>query len=314
MALTAQETRQVLTSARQLTLDAPAERVEVFISRVLGLNPIQQAAYFPGPDPKGLLALAIADLTGKREGILRDEGAIPSFAVYEDNLGIFHVAGLATYLESTGFDAAFRGRLSQHEQIRGALRRLRQGQDLEALAAAIMKEHYGQGEATRGSRDQGIDAIGSKELMRIDPSFSDGSIAIPQALPGETVFLFASSKAVIGAGRGRPKLLNPAHIRELVGGWVIQRSARGIWQKRGIRMLTPVQMILVTTYRLSPDAKGDCRDLGVQVWGVPELIYLVCLTAPQIVFDAKNGYAFSATAFRSWWKERHRARIAPTDL
>lgn len=74
-------------------------------------------------------------------------------------------------------------------------------------------------------------------------------------------------------------------------------------------MLSPVQMILVTTYRLSMDAKADCRDLGVQVWGIPELVYLICKWAPDPIFDAAHGYAFSAASFRSWWKERDRNRL-----
>jgi hypothetical protein len=73
-------------------------------------------------------------------------------------------------------------------------------------------------------------------------------------------------------------------------------------------------MILVTTYRLSTEAKSDCRDLGIQVWGIPELIYLVCRWAPETVFDAVNGNTFSASAFRGWWKERDQARVVPTDL
>lgn len=304
MSLSPKETVQTLMAARQLPLNAPAERVEDFISQVLNLNPIQQAEYFPGPDPQGLLAVAVANLTGDRERVLRVECAIPTFAVYEDNLGVYEIAGLSTYLRSKGYDDEFLGRLAHHEQIGVTLRRLERGQHLEALAAAVMYKDLGYGEATQGTGDQGIDAIGWKELIMINAAFSDGSVSVSQVLPGEKVFLFASSKAVIGKIRVRQKLLNPAHIRELVGGWVIQRSSVGMWQEVGIRMLSPVQMVLVTTYRLSPGAKSECRGLGIQVWGIPELIYLICKFAPATVFDAGIGFEFSASAFRSWWKER----------
>ena len=144
----------------------------------------------------------------------------------------------------------------------------------------------------------------------IDPAFSNGNVDEHDIFPGEKVFLLASSKAVIGAAGQQPKLISPAHIRELVGGWVIQRTDTGKWQKVGIRMLSPVQMILVTTYRLSLDAKAECRNLGIQVWGIPELIYLICLNAPASVFDAIHGYAFLPKAFRLWWKDRDKNRLS----
>ena len=148
----------------------------------------------------------------------------------------------------------------------------------------------------------------------IDSTFSEGIAATPEALPGEKVFLFASSKAFMKPKKPkksdrRPKLIDPAHIRELVGGWLIQRSSAGIWQKVGIRMLSPVQMVLVTTYRLSAEAKAACLTLGIQVWGIPELIYLICLNAPATVFDAQNSYDFRLSEFRAWWKLREQTRL-----
>lgn len=123
------------------------------------------------------------------------------------------------------------------------------------------------------------------------------------------MFLFASSKAFINGQIDQPDLISAAHIRELVGGWTIQRSSVGKWQSVGIRMLSPVQMILVTTYRLSLEAKSECRSLGVQIWGIPELIYLICDSAPDSVFDPANNHAFSTTAFDAWWKVRDQNRV-----
>jgi hypothetical protein len=308
MRLSPRDVSQFLDFARRLPLDAPAERVEDWLSRILGLNPIQRAEYSPSPDPNALFAIAIAYHTEERERILREDCSIPAFAVYEDSLGVYQIAGLSTYLRTKGHIEEFLGRLDHHKKIRAALRRLERGQHLEAIAAAIMREGCGYGEATQGSADQGIDAIGWKELMIIDSAFSDGSVTASQVLPGEQTFLFASSKAVIGHAT-KQRLLNPAHIRELVGGWVIQRSTAGLWRQSGIRMLSPVQMILVTTYRLSTDAKAACRELGVQVWGIPELVYLICKLAPATVFDADNGQAFLADGFRSWWQQRDKDRL-----
>jgi hypothetical protein len=309
MSLTQQEVNQVLDSARNLALNAAAKRVEDFIGRSLGLNPFQQAQYFPDPDPNDLLAIAVARLTRQQEEILRNEAAVPTFAVYDNALGIPSIAGLSTYLEFQGISNQFISRLSNHSEIRNALRSLRRGQHLEALAAAIMSAGCDSGEATRGSGDQGIDAIGWKELLPIHSAFSNVTARVPEVLPGEKVFLFASSKAVLGTRGGLPTLLNPAHIRELVGGWIIQRSSAGMWRPVGIRMLSPVQMILVTTYRLSADARAECSELGVQIWGIPELIYLVCRWAPDAAFNPVNGFVFDSSAFRDWWKAREQTRL-----
>ena len=309
MELSAQEVRRIRTAAGQINLTHAPERVEDFIGRVLGLNPAQLAQYFPTPDPMGLMAIAVGHLTKERENILIGECRVPTFTVYNDALQVPQISGLSTYLSNKQVDPETVSRLSRHQEVRTALRRMGDGHNLEALAAAIMNGECDYGEATRGSGDQGIDAIGWKELMLIEPALSEGSIDLDEALPGEKVFLFASSKALTSGKNRRPKLINPAHIRELVGGWVIQRSSAGMWRRLGIRMLTPVQMILVTTYRLSPDAKADCRTLGVQVWGIPELIYLVCRTAPPSVFDPGNGHAFVPTAFRSWWRQRNQTRL-----
>ena len=264
--------------------------------------------YFPNPDPKGLLAIEVAHLTAERENILRDECMVPTFAVYDDR-GVPHISGLSTYLFGKGYDARFIGRLSHHEVVRTALRALERGHHLEALAAAIMKQNFVTGEATQGSGDEGIDALGWKELLTINGAFTDGGISDSRIVPGERVLFLASSKAIIGTGRGRPRLLDVAHIRELVGTWIIQRSPAGKWKEYGIQTLTPIQLVLVTTYRMSNSAKSQCRTLGVQIWSMPGLIYLICKFAPDEVFDAPNGYLFSAQNFRQWWRERDTNRI-----
>jgi hypothetical protein len=309
MALTNQEVRRITAAVRALAFNAPPARAEDFIAQTLGLNPAQQAQYFPNPDPTGLTGIAVGYLTEERETILRDQCQIPSFAVYQDQQNVFQVAGLDTYLTARQVPARTRGRLAHHRDVRAALRRMQNGHDLEALAAAIMNVHCGYGEATRGSGDQGIDAIGWRQLVLIEPCFSSGAFDPSKGLPGDQVFLFASSKAFTDGRAGPPSLISPAHIRELVGGWVIQRSSVAKWKEVGIRMLTPVQMILATTYRLSNVAKAECRELGVQVWGIPELIYLICLTAPDTVFDPANNHTFDGRAFGTWWRQRNATRL-----
>src|SRR5688500_7265493 len=111
MKLTSQQKKTVTAHAKNLSLNAAAQRVEDFIAGVLRLNALQQTQYFPDPDPKGLLAIATSDLTADRELVLRNECRIPSFAVFDDR-GIPQVAGLSTYLARQGYDARFLGRLA----------------------------------------------------------------------------------------------------------------------------------------------------------------------------------------------------------
>ena len=250
MPLTPVQFQQIMASAKGLGFAAPIERVDDFSARVLGLNPFQRVADLT----PGTLANIVAQLSGHRESTLRSDNQIPNYAVFDDVAGVTQISGLSTYL-AQNHDRKFLDRFSQHAQIRTALQRLGQGHNLEALAAAIMQGLCGFGQATRGSSDQGVDSFGSKELARIDRSLIDGTVKAhalePLSYPGESVYLMASSKAVVAPGPGQAPLLDPAHIRELVGGWTIQRSPASAWQGLGIRTLTPLQLVLVTTYRTS---------------------------------------------------------------
>lgn len=311
MALTPHQTAQIVTAAKALGFDAPIERADDFAARVLGFNAFQRATHL---DPNTIAGL-IAKLSNLRVSVLQDNNRVPNYAMLDDGVGTTSIAGLSTYL-ALHHDVQLVRRFSQHVAIRDALVKLGQGQNLEALAAAIMHSLYGFGQATRGTGDQGIDSFGSKELARIDRALLDGIVSPtflePPFYPGENVFLMASSKAIASLGKGRPALLSPAHIRELVGGWTIQRSPSSAWGSGlGLRSLSPLQLVLVTTYRMSLQSRVLCHDLGVQVWGIPQLIFLVCKAAPAAVFDAAHGYTFASVEFRKWWKDRDINRRTP---
>src|SRR5258708_7809278 len=124
MALTNLEVRRITTAVRALVFNAPSARVEDFIARALGLNAAQQAQYFPDPDPTGLMGIAVGYLSEERETMLRDECQMPSFAVYQDQQNVFHVAGLDTYLATRQVPARMRGRLAHLRDVRTALRRM----------------------------------------------------------------------------------------------------------------------------------------------------------------------------------------------
>jgi len=47
----------------------------------------------------------------------------------------------------------------------------------------------------------------------------------------------------------------------------------------------------------------------MKIWGIPELIYLIRVAAPDSVFDAANKHTFSTAAFNAWWKVRDQNRL-----
>lgn len=312
MRLDSAQLAAVCSAAANLPDDAPQQPLEVFIGAQLGLNSIQQALLIPDPDPTGVGAVNISEFTKSRDNLIRNEGKVPSYVVFRPKgQSQYFISGIHTYLDKVrgGMNPAFLDRIKSREAVRRALRRLTQGHHLELVAAAIFENACDYGQATAGSGDQGIDAIAWKELLPVDDVFLDGVAGSELLRPGNRVYFVASSKAMINkTGAPQIKLISPAHIRELVGSWVIQRSAIGGWTGYGLKMLTPLQLVLVTTYRLSAESQQDCHKLGVQVWGLPELTYLVCRYAPASVFNGRRG-TFSGSGFDTWWNAKQAGRV-----
>lgn len=309
-ALSVSEQKKIINAANRLAFNARSESIERFVTRTLNLNPTQQVKYFPGGQLASPTSEIISYFTRERERLLRDEGKVPQFVVWSDSAGNTFIGGTGTFLGNLGADySLLRRRLPEAPRIRATLKNLRQGHSLEAIAAAIVDSSIGNGSATKGSGDQGIDAIGWHILLPIQQSFVDG-YASANNTPREKVFILASSKAQSGQDH-KNKLIDPAFIRELVGGWLIQRSPVGVWNQEGITFLSPVQLVLVTTYRLSASAKQVCIDLGIQVWGIAELTYLICTYAPMQVFTTNTNPQFDPATFRSWWRPYHINRLIP---
>lgn len=314
MALTPAQIGKVISAARIYPVTGLSQTVEQFYGSTLALNAVELAENFPSPDPLGLTAIAVGRLTALREETLRDQCEVPSFVVYNSALG-YCICGLAYYYTHVkavvSHPPDFIARLSQIRKVRNQLISIDKGHNLETLAAALLAMVCTRGEATKGSGDQGIDAFGEHDLIPIDPVFIDGEINDSKVFPGQKVIILASSKANV-AKSDPPDIISPAHIRELVGGWLIQRSEISMWKTLGVQMLTPLQLLLATTYRLSAESKLYCNRLGVQVWGIPELTYLICRYAPSEIFSVTSG--FSVPRFEKWWKEKEATKVFPVTV
>jgi hypothetical protein len=291
--------------AMGLGIGSAPEILNIFIGRILHFSPIERDAILDAET----LAGAAGELTRQRDDHLDNLLQIPPYVVYADDFGTWHISGLQPFLRNEDVPEKIVSRLANHATIRSTLQNIRKKHDFEVLAAAIMDGLWNFGVATRGSGDQGIDAIGLRELTDIHLALKIGDVSTKVSFPGEHVFIFASSKVTAITKRGKPTVIDPPHIRELIGGWVIQRSEQSAWREFNVKMMSPLQMILVTTYRLSVGSKALCRDIGVQVWGLPQLIFLICAAAPTGVFDA--GYNFNNVEFGRWWRRKRGTRVSP---
>lgn len=297
---------QMLTAARHIAFAAPRETVADFAARTIPLDAGEQARFFADPANIGQLADSLSE---ERDRLLSNEGRIPPFAVLVGADRPFEISGLGTALGVRDARPALVSRLEQHERIAETLRGFSEGSQLEAVAAAIIASACDYGSATKGSGDQGIDAIGWKIFLPILPEICvrPHKRGLLPPYPWERIMVIASSKAQVAASR-RWKLINPAHFRELIGAWTIQRSGTGAWTTH-VLPLSPIQLVMATTYRVSAPARAECRELGVQIWALPELVYLICEFGPDSLFPPDGTGTFHRGAFRRWWRAKDATRI-----
>ncbi|MFA5895322.1 MAG: hypothetical protein WC985_00245 [Thermoplasmata archaeon] len=309
MTLTERQLQRLVAGARRIPLTAPLQRFEDFAAITLGFNALERGEAFPDPDPTGTLAVAVAKITLERERILNVGLTLPRFVVVEDQ-GVYFLSGLATLLQNKGASPSVLARLPLFPVVRRTILRLERGHHLEAVGAAILSRLCDYAAATIGSGDQGIDAIAWVDFLELPAWLTSGLESDATSLR-ERVFVLGSAKAQIGGNGSKGIVIRPEHVRDLIGSWLIQRSSEGIWQTHGIRMLTPVQLLLITTYRLSEASRGLCHSLGAKVWGLPELTYLVVSLAPDSVFGAPATPSFTAATFRKWWNGFDLRRLSP---
>ncbi len=305
MAIDPHQLRVLIDAASRVAIDAPSQRLDKFIAAVLKLNPYQVNAVFPLPDKSGERALLISQITNRRLDLLREKGTIPDFVIHKVK-DVPRISGLETYLKSIKVPHPLPTRVRQHRRISTWLRSIKRPANLELLAEKILAESVGAAFRTPSSRDEGFDAIGGSEFLAISSAFSAGDIESREI--GPKLFVVASAKANIG----KKAVLTPTHIRDLIGSVMMHRTASGKWSKEGIRHLTPVQAILVTTYSLSAPSRELCHGMGIEIWNLPELVYWICRTAPPAVFGEPTSLSFDGTEMRRWIQTPTVSRVVST--
>lgn len=311
--LTAEHRGKLTAALDGIGLDSPEQSLVAFTTAALNLDATKQAEFFPdfgtsADDPKSVwLGHVAATLEAHRKKLIEEHAKVPASVVLKrpTTAGTQHpysIWGLAAYLGSKNAKPEFVARIRQLEAVRNYLTGIGDGHKLEALAACILRGFCPKSIPTRRGFDQGVDCLAYQDILELERWCCDASVSATADYFGERLHVVASCKANEGnVAGGIPATISPAHVRELIGAWLIQRSNSGRWQKpMQIKSLSPMQLLLVTTYRLSDDSMSLCKELGVAVWGVTELIYLICRTAPENVFPPDNGHLLDEMAVASW--------------
>lgn len=304
MPLSAAEEAQVVHRAETVDWRFPATSLEAFVARATGLPAWQVGHALSAAAER---ANVLSALTARRRLLLRS-GTIPNYVVHSDAAAGDVVSGLGSYLATlTQAPQPWHAHLLEKDAVARALGNLHHGHDLESVAAALLQAQTGQAFPTRRSRDLGIDAVGWRPLLEIPKWAADGDLSAG-LLPGEKAFIVASAKAT----SRQNQILPPADIRDLIGTWVIHRQSDSRWARAlGIRPLSPVQLLLVTTRQLSNESWDLCTSVGVHVWTLPQLVYLVCRHAPANCFSPTG---FVVTNFNRWWRIYDATRVTPTTV
>jgi hypothetical protein len=313
---------QLVASFDNIGLDKPEIELTEFAAMELRLNPSERASLFPElnsppeDERRVTLALSAASLAARRKKLLEKDGRLPEGVVFMRsstllNSPTYYVEGLLAYLARNDEDPLLVGRLRHHAAVRAFVAGIGDGFLLEALASAILGNLYETCYPTQRSFDQGIDCVASSQILKLHSWCCNADVLPEIEHLGERMHIIASCKANEGnAPNGIPATISPAHVRELIGAWLIQRSESGLWTRRaGVKLLSPLQLLLVTTYRFSDASLSMCRDLGVAVWSLTEITFLICRHAPDAVFPANAGFAFNQTAMETWLAAADATRV-----
>lgn len=315
MALDTNDTlKSIVAAFRALPTTSPEKPLSNFLTEVLSLNPSQIATLLPdqAASPNDKRFITLGKIAGKLESVRKEiieaETRIPSAVLYSRrNLAgtadEYFVAGLSDFVLKAFGDLQYAKRVEQTERLREYLLKISDPGILESLAAALLSGEYPNCLPTQKTRDQGVDCLASRAILELESWCCAPDKSPTVSTVGESLHVIASCKAMDGSVSNTvsSNLLPPAHIRELVGGWLIQRTDSGMWQRlQGIKPLAPVQLLLVTTYRLSDPSLKLCRQIGVSAWGVPQLIARICKSAPETVFPKAHGFAFQPAAMELW--------------
>lgn len=289
--LTKRSSDLVIAELKRFAWDAPSRSMQDVLQSSLSIDAISAGKLLSDPN---IATKLFSEIEAFIERTLWLDCEIPTFHFNPNGPIGPSASGMGFFLRQSTvpIDETIARRLAHHAAIRQWLRHLQPPHLLEATAAALLHSAVGHGIATRKGTDQGVDVISRRRDAIVDqlpPWFS-------QKFEPTNGFVLASCKATSNSG-ARPERLDPAALRELVSAYLIQRTSGGQWGNLGIFPLTPLRLVLVTTYRLSDDSWSLASALGLDVWSIPELTVMIARFAPE-AFD--NADMFDTKQMRDW--------------
>jgi hypothetical protein len=308
--------RAIAAALQAFPLDGDKERLEDFVARAISLGPLAVERYFPAGG-SGQGPANAAEVTAVRTDMVEVRCQIPSYVFHLDRNGRQWIEGLATSLAAVDVTPQIRSRLTLRDSVRARVRAFSLGSELETLGAALFAAQIGdagRGFATQRSHDGGVDVVGLRNLAMSRLEFSSTGLRQGWPRTSPTLFVVGSAKCEETPGI-EVALASRAHVRELVGTWAMQRTSVGRWSRLGIKPLSPVVPVFITTYRLSYEAMRECEELGIEVWGIPQLVWLVIALASELVFPTRDGQlSFDLDAFDRWWRSYEGTRVSAAKL
>lgn len=149
---------------------------------------------------------------------------------------------------------------------------------------------------TPQSGDEGVDFYGWLSLPETLITVTD----FPSFRSEFSVFVLGQAKHY---DQSRP--ISTSYIRELVGATALFRHDQlSPWQSRhqvpSIKLMSPILPLIITTGRVSQDARDLAKKSGVVTKDGPQIVEFLCLEGVGIREDAEGTTSFDAADFLTW--------------
>ena len=154
---------------------------------------------------------------------------------------------------------------------------------------------------TSHSRDEGVDFFGWLSIPETLIMAAD----LPTFRSEFRVFVIGQAKRY---DQSTP--IGPEYVRELVGATALFRHDQlSPWQSRyqvpSIRLMSPILPLIITTGKVSTEAKNLAQKSGVVTKDGAQLVEFLCLEGVGLSDNGAGVVSFSETDFLAWLDDEH---------